>query len=44
MNFAICGVHMAESLLNGLVFTFHCASLWVVIFVTDICKLKPKNL
>jgi len=24
MNSVICGVHMAESLLTGLVFTFHC--------------------
>ena len=25
LKVAICGVHVAESLLTGLVFTFHCA-------------------
>ena len=32
--------HMAESLLTGLVFTFHCACGY---FVSGICKLKPKR-
>jgi len=27
----ICGVHIAESFLTGLVLTFHCARVWVVI-------------
>ena len=39
---AICGVHMAESLLTRLVFTFHCVLVGRY-FVSSICKLKPKK-
>ena len=38
MNPWICGVRVAESLLTGLVFTFHCARGSK--FVSGICKLN----
>jgi len=42
MRIAICGVPMAESLLTGLVFTFH-RVLVGRNFASGICKLKPKK-
>ena len=36
IRIAICGVHMAESFLTGLVFTF-------IVLVAGVCKLKHKK-